>query len=141
MVVKTKEEARANFEASISYIPARYESGIRKADWQGPAASDQAEKNYADGVGKAISGKLRQKGVRGVSNTDWQNAAISKGAPIIGERIRLGLDKYVANFGPIYDKVIAKVGTLPPRTTDFRANINSRLVPVVEEWKRAAGKL
>lgn len=141
MVVKTKEEARANFEASISYIPARYEAGIRKADWAGPAASEQAETNYAAGVGKAIADKSRQRGVAKVSNTDWQNAAITKGAPIIGERIRMGLDKYVANFGPIYDRVVAKVGALPPKTTDFRANINNRLVPVVEEWKRAAGKL
>ena len=141
MVVKTKEEARANFEASISYIPARYEAGIRKADWAGPAASDQAEKNFADGVGKAIANKSRQKGVAKVSNSAWQDAAVRKGAPIIGERIRLGLDKYVSNFGPIYDRVVAKVGSLPPKTTDFRANINSRLVPIVEEWKRAAGKL
>lgn len=141
MVHKTKEEARANFEASISYIPARYEAGIRKADWQGPASSEQAETNYAAGVSKAVADKSRQKGIQNVSNTDWQNAAVQKGAPIIGERIRLGLDKYVANFGPVYDRVIAKVNALPARTTDFRANINNRLVPVVEEWKRAAGKL
>jgi len=141
MVVKTKEEARANFEAAISYIPDRYAAGVRKADWAGPAGSDQAERNYAAGVGKAVSTKRRQTKVRAVSNSEWQTAAVTKGAPIIGERIRGSLDKWAANFGPAYDAVVAKVGTLPPSTTDFRANINNRLVPVVEAWKRAAGKL
>ena len=141
MVVKTKEEARANFENSIAYIPARYEAGIRKADWQGPAGSDQAEANYAANIQDAISKKSRQTAVRNVSNADWQNAAVTKGRPIIGDRIRGALDKWGRNWGPIYDGVVAKVGTLPPKTTDFRANINNRLVPVVEEWKRGAGKL
>ena len=139
--MKSKEEARANFEASISYIPARYEAGVRKADWATPAGSEQAESNYAAGVQEAISKKTRQAGVRKVSNTDWQNAAVTKGRPIIGERIRGALTKWATNWGPIYDGVVSKVSTLPPKTTDFRANINSRLVPVVEEWKRGAGKL
>jgi hypothetical protein len=141
MVIKSKEEAKANLEASISYIPARYESGVRKADWQGPAGSEQAETNYASGVQAAIGKKSRQAGVRKVSNSDWQSAAIAKGKPIIGERIRGALGKWSTNFGPVYDAVAGKVSTLPPKTTDFRANINNRLVPVVEEWKRAAGKL
>lgn len=141
MVLKTKEEAKANFEASISYIPARYTAGVRKADWAGPAGSDQAEQNYAAGVQNAITTKRRQTKVRQVSNTDWQAAAVKKGAPIIGERIRGSLDKWANNWGPMYDSVSSKVNTLPPKTTDFRANINNRLVPIVEEWKRAAGKL
>jgi len=141
LVIKSKEEAKANFEASISYIPSRYESGVRKADWAGPAGSEAAEKNYAAAVSKAVADKSRQKGVRKVSNSDWQTAAVTKGAPIIGDRIRGALDKWAATWGPMYDKVGSKVAALPARTTDFRANINSRLVPVVEEWKRAAGKL
>jgi len=141
LVVKTKEEARANFEASIAYIPDRYASGIRKADWATKAGSDQAEKNYAANVAKAITNKSRQKGVRAVSNSDWQTASITKGSPIIGERIRGALDKWASEWGPMYDTITAKVGTLPAKTTDFRANINNRLVPVVEQWKKAAGKL
>ena len=141
MVLKTKEEARANFEASITYIPARYESGVRKADWATPAGSEQAESNYAAAVQDAISKKTRQAGVRNVSNSDWQNAAVNKGRPIIGERIRGALTKWAAEWGPIYDGVASKVATLPAKTTDYRANINNRLVPVVEQWKKGAGKL
>jgi len=139
-MVKTKEEARANFEAAVGYIPARYEAGIAKADWLTPAKSDAAEKNYADAVSKAVAAKSRQKGVAKVSNEEWKEAARTKGAPIIGERIRAALGDWVANWGPMYDQVVSKVATLPPKTIDWRQNINTRLVPTVETWRRAAGK-
>jgi len=141
LVLKTKEQAKANLEASISYIPERYKAGVQAADWAGPASSDQAEANYAAAVGKAITAKRRQTKIRNVSNEDWKTAAVNKGAPIIGERIRGALDKWGRNWGPMYDAVTSKVNTLPPKTVDFRANINNRLVPTVEAWKRAAGKL
>jgi hypothetical protein len=140
MVLKTKEEAKANFEASISYIPERYKSGVSKADWLNPAKSDAAEKNFADGVGKAISQKTRQKEIAKMSNEDWKNAAVEKGAGIIGERIRGSLNKWATNWGPLYDQVAARVGSLPPKTVDWRANINNRLIPTVETWRKAAGK-
>jgi len=140
MVVKTKAEARANFEASISYIPSRYESGVDKANWLDPAKSEAAEKNYADAISRAVAARSRQKAIAGMSNEDWKSAAKTKGAPIIGERIRGALGKWEAEWGPMYDRVAAKVGTLPPRTVDFMANINNRLVPTVKEWRSAAGK-
>ena len=141
MVLKTKEEAKANFEAAIAYIPARYEAGIKKADWQTPAASDEAEANFRAAMEQALAEKRRQKAVASVSNTEWQNAAITKGRPIIGDRIRSALDKWMSNWGPIYDQVVTTVQGLKPRTLDWRENINQRLVPVVEAWKKAAGKL
>jgi hypothetical protein len=140
MVLKTKEEAKANFEASIGYIPDRYKAGVSKADWLTPAKSDVAEKNYADGVGKAISGKTRQKEISKLTNEDWKNGAINKGAPIIGERIRGALNDWAAAWGPMYDQVASRVASLPPKTIDWRANINNRLVPTVESWRKAAGK-
>lgn len=140
LVQKTKEQAKANLEASISYIPARYEAGVRAADWFGPASSPQAEANYGAAVSKAVAGKLRQKGIQKISNEDWKTAAVNKGAPIIGERIRASLDKQAARWGPMYDAVVSKINTLPPKTTDWKNNINTRLVPVVAEWKKAAGK-
>jgi hypothetical protein len=139
--MKTVEQAKANLEASITYIPERYKQGISTADWQTKAASESAEKNYADGVSNAVSKKLRQLGVRKVANTEWQNLAINKGGAVIGERIRASLDKQSARFAPIYQAVQSAVGRLTPRTTDFRANISNRVVPIAEAWKKAAGKL
>lgn len=141
MPAKTMAESRANFEAALPAIGSRYEAGVSRGDWQGPASSDQAEANFAAGVGNAITKKSRQAKIRGMSNNDWQNAARTKGAPIIGERIRGSLDKWQANFGPIYDQVVSIVSRLPASTTDYRANIQNRLVVTVEAWKRAAGKL
>jgi len=140
MVAKTAEEAKANFQAAISYIPQRYTAGVQKADWLTPAKSDAAERNFADGVGKAVAAKTRQRKISALSNDDWKNAAVTKGAPIIGQRIQGALDKWHAAFSPIYSKVLTSVAALPPSTTDYMQNINARLVPTVKAWKQAAGK-
>lgn len=139
--MKTKEEARANLEASIGYIPERYRAGVSRADWATPAGSDAAERNYADAVAKAVAAKRRQIAVKKVSNAEWQSRAVEKGGAIIGERIRGALDKQAAKWGPIYDSVKADVSRLPGRTVDFRSNITNRVVGTVESWKRHAGKL
>ena len=141
MVIKTKEQARANLENSISYIPSRYVDGVSAADWKTPAGSDQAEANYASEIAKAVTGKTRQKAIQATPNTDWQDGAKNKGAAVIGERIRGALEDWSREWGPKYDQVVGVVKGLKPSTVDFRANITNRLVPTVEAWKRAAGKL
>lgn len=139
--MKTKEEARANLEASITYIPDRYRAGVGRADWATPAGSDQAERNFAEAMGKAIAAKRRQVNVKKVSNAEWQSRAVEKGSAVIGERIRASLDKQSARFGPIYDRVVVDIARLPARTVDFRTNITNRVVGTVESWKKHAGKL
>jgi len=139
--LKTKEEARANLEASVAYIPDRYKSGVSRADWATPAGSDQAERNFADAMSKAIGKKTRQMKVKAVSNAEWQKQAIEKGGAVIGERIRQSLDKQSAKWGPIYDRVVSDIARLAPRTVDFRTNITNRVVGTVESWKKNSGKL
>jgi len=139
--MKTKEEARANLEASVTYIPDRYKAGVGRADWATPAGSDQAEKNYADAMSKAIAAKRRQINVKKVSNAVWQALAVEKGGAVIGERIRAAIPKQAEKWGPIYDRVQSDVARLAPRTVDFRANITNRVVGTVESWKKHSGKL
>ena len=139
--MKTKEEARANLEVSITYIPDRYKAGVGRADWATPAGSDQAEKNFADSMSRAIAKKARQLAVKKVSNAEWQSVASVKGGAVIGERIRGALDKQAAKWGPIYDRVVADVGRLAPKTVDWRANITNRVFGTVEAWKKHSGKL
>lgn len=139
--MKSADQARANFQAAIAYIPARYSAGVQVADWLTPAKSDAAERNYADGVGQAVANKTRQRAIASLTNDDWKNAAIQKGAPIIGTRIQNALDKWMANWSPIYAKVQTSVAALPPSTVDYMANINNRLVPTVKAWKTASGNL
>ncbi len=139
MVLKTADQAKANFQASIAYIPARYSAGVQVADWLTPAKSDAAERNYADGVGVAVANKSRQRAISNLTNEDWKSAAVQKGAPIIGTRIQGALDKWMAAWSPMYSRITALVPTLPPATIDYMTNINNRLVPVVRAWKQAAG--
>ena len=139
--MKTKEEARANLEASVAYIPDRYKAGVARADWATPAGSDQAEKNFAAKMGEVIAKKTRQLKIKAVSNSEWQSRAIEKGGAVIGERIRNSVDKQAAKWGPIYDRVVSDVARLPSRTVDFRTNITNRVVGTVEAWKKHAGKL
>ena len=139
--MKSKEEARANFEVSTAYIPERYKAGVGRADWATPAGSDRAETNFAAAISKAISAKRRQVNVRKVSNSEWQAQAMNKGGAIIGTRIAESMDKRFAKFGPIFDSVKADVTRLPGRTVDFRTNITNRVVGTVESWKRHSGKL
>jgi len=139
--MKTKEEARNNLEASLGYVSDRYKAGVARADWATAAASDQAERNFADAVSKAVSKKSRQLAVKQVSNSEWQSRAIEKGGAVIAERMRLSLDKQAAKWAPIYDRVVSDLARLPARTTDFRTNITNRVVGTVESWKKHAGKL
>jgi len=142
MVRKTIKEARANLEAALPYIPERYKKGVLKADWYTPASSDTAEKNFADAMSKVIAEKRRQKAIKALGgNKPWQDGAVNKGAPIIADRIRLALDEYERTFGPMLDEVNKLADTLPPKTLDFMANINNRLVPIVKKWKEVSGKL
>lgn len=139
--MKTKEEARANLEASVAYIPDRYKAGVGRADWATPAGSDQAERNFAEKMAQVIAKKTRQVRVKAVSNASWQAAAIEKGGAVIGTRIREAIDKQAANWGPIYDRVVSDIARLPGRTVDFRTNITNRVVGTVEAWKKHSGKL
>ncbi len=139
--MKTKEEARANLEASVTYIPDRYKAGVARADWATPAGSDQAEKNFADKMSQVIAKKTRQSRIKQVSNSEWQGRAVEKGGAVIGERIRAAIDKQAAKWAPIYDRVVADVQRLPARTVDFRTNITQRVVGTVEAWKKHSGKL
>ena len=135
MVLKTKEQAKANLENSISYIPSRYAEGVRAADWATPAGSDQAEKNFASGISAAVAAKSRQAAIKKTPNTLWQTNAAELGGAVIGTRIAASLDKWATNWGPKYDRVSSVVRSLPPHVQDWRANINQRLVKTVAAWK------
>lgn len=139
--MKTKEEARANLEMSVGYIPDRYKAGVSRADWATPAGSDQAEKNFADKMAQVISKKTRQLNIKKVSNAVWQTLAVEKGGAVIGERVRAAIPKQAEKWGPIYDRVTTDIARLPARTVDFRSNITNRVVGTVEAWKKHSGKL
>lgn len=139
--MKTKEEAKANLEQSLTYVGDRYTNAVKRADWSTKAGSDQAEKNFAEKMSLVIAKKTRQIAVKKVSNSTWQEAAAVKGGAVIAQRMRDSLDKQAAKWAPIYDGVVSDVMRLPARTVDFRTNITNRVVGTVESWKKHSGKL
>ncbi len=140
MARKTIQNAADNLRTAAGTMGARYTLGIQGADWQGPAASDQAEQNWGQGVQAAIASGARRTGIMAVSNQAWQQLSISKGASIIGARVTDALDKYTRNFGPILTAMNQAAGVLPPRTASATQNVQNRLLPIISAAKEAAGK-
>lgn len=132
MVRKDINQAANNLSASVSFIPERYEQGIKGADWQGKASTDQAESNFNAGMQKALQNKSRQKGVKRVSNADWQNKSITLGKNRIASGITENLDKYKKNFDPVLTAMNAAAAQVEgKRTVDPMSNIDNILKPVV----------
>lgn len=138
MVMKTLEQAKSNLSDSIGNIPARYEAGVKQANWRTAAAN--GEDNYKSAMNVVLAKGLRRAGIEKVSDEEWRDAAAKKGAPIIGSRLQDSLGKWEANWGPMYQAVQSKVNQLPGKGIDFRQNITNRLIPVVEQWKKSSGK-
>lgn len=137
---KTIQQSVDNLRQSAPLIQARYTTGIQNADWQTPAASDQAEQNYGAGVQRAVADGSRRAGILGVTNQSWQQAAIDKGAPNIGNRIVAALGKYQTNFAPILAAMSDAASRLPPRTSSPSQNVQNRLIPIIQAAMQAAGK-
>ena len=140
MVQKDISIAKANLDASTSFIPERYAQGVQGADWKTNAGSDQAEKNYAAGVNQAVAEKSRMKGISKVSNEEWKNHSMNEGKQRIASGIKANLDKYEKNFGPVLNAVNAVAKSLPPRTTDAMQNIDARLKKIVQTAINASKK-
>ena len=139
-VHRTIQQATANLSAAAPNIGARYTTGVNAADWAGPAASDQAEANYAAGVQAAVTAKSRAAGVQKAGNSKWRNNSVAKGASVIGARIQASLSLYTTNFQPVLNAMNAAADAAPPRTLDPVANIANRLVPVVKAAIAAKAK-
>lgn len=140
MARKTIQQAAANLQQVAGLIGERYTQGINGADWQTPAASQQAETNWGQGVQAAIASGARREGILGVTNQQWRTAAIEKGAAVIGRRITESISKYSQNFGPILIAMNEEANRLPDRTSSATTNVQQRLIPIIHAAQRAAGK-
>ena len=117
----TGSSARAstNYKTKISMV----------TNWQTQATSDAAESNYSTATAEAASAKRRQKALQSVSNADWQNRALTKGAVGLGTGISQSGDKYQKGAGPYFATLDAV--SLPARTTDGMANLTARAGAIV----------
>jgi len=138
---KTIEQAAANLEeAARRIIERRYVEAADKVVWAEPAASDQARRNYEDGVMEAIREGRREARIREVGDAAIRKGMKEKGAKVIVSRIIAELGKYRTNFRPALVAAIEAIKAAPPKTRDVRANIETRLMPVVNAMRVARGK-
>ncbi|PCJ07144.1 MAG: hypothetical protein COB10_12335 [Planctomycetota bacterium] len=93
-----------------------------------------------EGGFRAVARGARREGIMGVTNAQWQQAAINKGGPRIVGGITESIEKYTRNFGPILAAITSAVAALPPRTTSAQQNVQNRLMPIIRAEKEAAGR-
>ena len=139
-VHKTIQEAGQHLSDASTTIGPRYAAATARADWEGPSSSREAEANYSEGVNEAIAKGSRVQGIRNAGNTKYQKGCADKGASVIGQRVKAARGEYEQSFGPVLSAMNSAADAAPAKTRDFRANINNRLVPVVEAARRAAGR-
>ncbi|MEM3675408.1 MAG: hypothetical protein QXG08_08065 [Candidatus Methanomethyliaceae archaeon] len=129
MVDVDVEAAKQSFEEIIPKIPDRYARKIKKAKWKERAASEEAEKLWADKVAEAAARMRRKKRLEKVSEEEWRKAATELGGKRIGESLKIKLDKWHRNWLPYAETL--KGLELPPKTADPMENIDRRTKAVV----------
>ena len=139
---KTPEIAGKHYEESIPNVSSRYSEGIdRVTNWKTQSLSPSAKLNYETGIANSIRLGLREKGLAKVSEQEWKDAAKNKGAASIGNAMTLAKEKYVRNVAVTMNAAIAAINSAPARTSDYKTNVQNRLIRVIEAQKKAAGKL
>lgn len=131
-VHKTIAEARKHLGEAVSVIPARYIAATAKADWEGPATTDQAEANYVAGLAESQAADRRRSRMREAGNAKYKIGCEKKGGVVIGSRITAALADYEREMAPILSAMVSAADAAPPRGRDAMANIDARLKPVVQ---------
>lgn len=106
-------DAAKKFADRASAATPEYKSGLQGSGdaWQRNTAA--GEQNYNQGVQAGISRGAFGKGVKSVSGTDFENAAITKGGNRYADGVRTGAPNWATGFQP-YADALSKLN-LPPR--------------------------
>jgi hypothetical protein len=138
-MVKTKglSATQANWDAGIGRAPAAYTKGVQNTTgWQ--AAAIAGESLYGQKVQEAVANHSRATGISQTSDSEWQQAALSKGA----QRIGPGMTAAKGKFNTGISKVLSVIeGTsIAPRSADPMANVDGRVKPLVAALHAIKGK-
>jgi len=125
-----------NWEGSIGVIPGRYRSGVEATNnWKARAtAGDDLWKTRTS---EAIANNSRQKGLDKVSDSDWKNNALGKGASRIGPGIRAAVADYSKGMAAVLSAIESV--SLPDRVADPEQNVINRVVPIVKALRALKG--
>ena len=125
---KSLDQTQKNWEASHGRVPEAYSAGVRGAK-DVIAKGVAAEPLYAQKVQEAISAGRRAKKLAEVSDEQWRQAALEKGAA----RIATGMAASKQKFNSGMAKVLSTIQgvTIAPRSADPMANVDGRVKPIV----------
>lgn len=127
--IKSSSEIAKRYEEAIPRVGPAYKKGVEGVtDWQEKAVKGQGlyEAKMSDSEVLARRGKALEK----VSNEDWRGKATTLGASRIGTGMKENLAKRTKNYEPIRSAIEGV--SLPDRTADPMANIDSRVKPIVQ---------
>ena len=126
---KSLSVVQKKWEDAIGRVPASYTEGVSGAK-DVIAKGVSGEELYATKVQEAIASKRRATELAKVSDTDWKNAATTKGAQRIGPGMSAAKGKFNKGINEVLT-VIQGV-TIAPRTADGLTNVDNRVKPIVK---------
>lgn len=125
---KSLDQTRKNWEGAIGRVPQAYSDGVNNAKdviAKGVAAEDL----YAQKVQEAISQRRRAKKLSEVSDEQWRQAALKKGAARIATGMTESKEKFASGMGRVLSTIQSV--SIAPRTADPMANVDNRVKPIV----------
>lgn len=135
--IPSQADINKAWEESISRVPNRYKQGIERT--QGfISAAIAGEDIWAAKTQEAIADRRRATKLGELSDTDWKNPALNKGAARIGPGMTASKDKRSRNYEPIRAALAGL--SLPARVADTDTNIDNRVKLVVRTMQETAGK-
>jgi hypothetical protein len=127
--VKSAAAIAEAYNRAIGSVGPAYQAGIQGATgWQEGAI--QAQGVYEEKMRDPSVLARRATSIAKVSNEEWKQKALQKGASRIGPGMEASKDKRTRNFEP-YRSALEGV-QLPPRTADAMTNVQNRVMPIVQ---------
>ncbi len=124
----SQAEINKAYKDAIPRVPGKYREGIQGTTGFIEAAV-AGQSNYETKMADTAVLARRGKRLAQLTDADWKNPALEKGAARIGQGMTAGADKQSRNYEP-YRSALEGT-TLPARTTDPMANIDNRVKGVV----------
>jgi len=127
--VKPLEEGKLKYKEAATFVPARYERGVKAAVGVIEASIKGQALFEAKMTDPAVL-KRREGALKRLTDEDWRKPALEIGKPRIGPGMLAKVDKWGKEWEPHRTALEALV--LPDRVVDPMANIDNRLKAVVK---------
>ena len=124
---KWKEKYERNTAAATGDLVDGY---VARTDKVARMSSDTAQSNYEAAMRDKKVLERRQSKLKGLSESDLNEAMRTKGAARYAEGTAASADKALANVEPYLDEIDKIVSTMKPRTRDPMQNVTNRVGPL-----------